>query len=408
MTKFAYKAKEGPEKIVDGVIESENIDQAVRKIIQSGLTPLDVEIYVPPEPPEKKSPSGLKAFVKKVKAVDVVSFSRQMADLVDASVPILRSLQIVSRQIQNPQFKSIVEDIHIFVRDGGSFSGGLARHSKVFSTLYINLVRTGEISGKLELVLTRLADHLEKEQDIRNKVRASMAYPALVLGVGALTVFVLLSFVIPRLTIMFDDMGQSLPMPTLILINISAFFSNYWWLLILLVAVGVFYFKQFVSSEKGIRQFHQWLLELPMVGKMVRIVEVGRFSRTMATLLESGVAITTALNSVSATVQNIILKDEIKKMVDEVTNGTSLKNALQSTQIFPEMAVSMIGVGEETGKVEKGLLKIAEIYERESEQTMRGLVALLGPAVLVGIVCLVGFVVIAMLLPIFKMNLIVQ
>lgn len=408
MTRFSYKAKEGPGKIIDGVIESESLDQAVKKIIQSGLTPIDVGVYVPPAPVVTKPKTGLKAFVQRVKLSDLVNFSRQMADLVDASVPILRALQLVSKQVQNPQFKIIVEDIHVFVRDGGSFSGGLARHPKIFSVLYINLVKTGEVSGKLEVVLNRLADYLEKEQDIRNKVRASLAYPALVIVVGAVTVFVLLSFVIPRLTVMFDDLDQKLPLPTLILVWVSTYFSQYWWVLVGAVVAGGVYFKRFISSEKGLMRFHRWLLNLPLIGKLLKTVEVGRFSRTMATLLESGVVITTALNSVSATVQNTVLRDEIKQVAEEVTGGMSLKKALQSSTFFPEMAVNMISVGEETGRMEKGLAKIAETYERESEQAVRAFVSLLGPAVLVVIVCFVGFVVVAILLPIFKMNLIVQ
>lgn len=405
MTKFSYKAKEGPNRIVDGVVESDNLDQAIKKIIKSGLTPIDVDVYVPHQPPK---PSGGKVFIKKIKLTELASFSRQMADLVDAAVPILRAVQLVSRQMQNPHFKIIVEDIYTFVRDGGSFSSGLARHPQIFSVLYVNLVRTGEVSGELEIVLNRLADHLEKEQDVRNKISAALAYPILVMVIGALTVFVLLSFVIPRLTVMFDDLDQELPLPTQILVTISSYFSQYWWLLIALGVIGFVYLKQYASSEKGIRQLHQWVLGLPLVGHLVKTVEVGRFARTMATLVESGVVITTALNSVWATVQNVVLKDEIKKVSEEVTNGSSLQKALGATQFFPEMAINMISVGEETGRLEKGLLKIAETYERESEQAVRTFISLLGPLVLVVIVCLVGFVVVAMLLPIFKMNLIVQ
>ncbi len=406
MTKFSYKAKEGPNKIIDGVIDSENLDQAIRKIIKSGLTPIDVDVYVPQSP--AKALPGAKIFIKKIKLTELASFSRQMADLVDAAVPILRALQLVAKQIQNPHFKVIVEDIYNIVKDGGSFSTALARHPQIFSVLYVNLVKTGEVSGELEIVLNRLADHLEKEQDIRNKISAALAYPILVMVIGAFTVFVLLSFVIPRLTVMFDDLDQELPLPTQILVTISSYFSQYWWLLVLLAVLGFIYLKQYASSEKGIKNLHQWVLTLPLVGHLVKTVEVGRFARTMATLVESGVVITTALNSVWATLSNVVLKDEIKKVSEEVANGMSLKKALGATQFFPEMAINMISVGEETGRLEKGLLKIAETYERESEQAVRTFISLLGPLVLVVIVALVGFVVVAMLLPIFKMNLIVQ
>jgi len=408
---FAYKAKQGPDKIVDGRIDANNIDAAVQKIIQLGFTPIDIAQADQIKKPVIASLPAFKSpikFIQRVKLTDKVQFTRQMSDLVDASVPMLRSLQIISHQTQNPQLKTIIEEMHDFVRDGGSFSESLAIHRDVFSSLYVHMVRAGEVSGQLNLVLNRLADYLEKEQETISKVRSSLAYPFLILAVGVLTVFVLLTFVIPKLSIMFEDLGQDLPLPTVILVGVSSFFARFWWLMIALGAGAGFYLKQWLNSIEGKTWFDHFKLRIPILGEFIKIVEVGRFARTLGTLVESGVVITTALDSVWAIIDNEALRAEIKEAADKVRAGSSLKVALSGSAFFPEMATNMISVGEEAGNLEKGLYKIADTYERQSDQTIKTLISLLGPLVLVGIVAIVGFVVIAMLLPIFQMNLLIQ
>ena len=260
----------------------------------------------------------------------------------------------------------------------------------------------------MEIVLNRLADYLDKEQETQSKVRSSLAYPALILIVGILTVFVLLTFVIPRLTVMFDDFNQDLPLVTLFLINISSFFAQFWWIMVISITGGIVYLKKWFQSEKGRLWFDSTIIKLPIFGYFIKVVEIGRFCRTLGTLLESGVVITTALNSVWATVNNQVLRNEIKQVSEDVTNGASLRGALKSCSFFPEIAVNMISVGEETGNLEKSLLKIADTFERQADQTIKTLVSLIGPIVLVFIVSIVGVVVIAMLLPIFQMNLLIS
>lgn len=414
MPQFSYQAKQGPLKVIDGFIEAESLDVAVRKILQQGLVPLDVNLTTSRDLEKsffKKSRGAFKGhfyLVKRVGLNDVVLFTRQMSDLVEASIPILRCLQITIGQMRNPQLKKIIEGMFIFVRDGGSFSDALAQHPDIFSGLYVNMIKTGEISGQLELVMRRLAEYLEKEQETKGKVQSSLAYPAFILIVGIISIFILFSFVIPRLTVMFDDMDQSLPLPTRVLMSISGFFAKFWWLIAGLSGIGAVYFKQWTHSAKGKMALDQWQLKLPLLGDFIRTVEVGRFARTLGTLVESGVVIPTALKAVSTTIENAILRDELKKVSDDVTSGSSLKNALKKCTFFPELAVNMISIGEETGRLERGLFKIAETYERQADQTVKTLLSLLGPMVLVVIVGLVGFVVIAMLLPIFKMNMLIK
>ena len=408
MPKFDYKAKEGPTKIVGGVIEADTADNAVGKIIRLGLTPIEVHQAVQGESPVSKTTKPLLRLFKRVSLADLVQMTRQMSDLIEAAVPVLRSLQIVLNQTPNPNLKDIVNQMYNYVKDGGSFSDALAQYPDVFPSLYVNMVKTGEISGQLEVVLNRLAAYLEKEQETRGKVVSSLAYPALILIVGILTMFVLLTFVIPRLSVMFDDLGQELPFITVVLMNVSGFFASYWWLILAVIAVAGLYFKNFLNTSNGRRWFDQVKLKIPLLGQFLKIVEIGRFARTLGALLASGVTITTALKSVAETIQNTVLREEVRKISEEVNSGASLRKALKQCSFFPEVAVNMISVGEEIGHLEQGLLKVAETYERQSEQTVKTIVSLLGPLVLVFIVGIVGFVVIAMLLPIFKMNLIIK
>jgi general secretion pathway protein F len=410
MPHFQYSAKEGPNKVVTNIIEADNSDQALKKIIQLGLTPLDIlpaSAQTLTATEKKAAPKASFTFFKAVSLNDLVIFTRQMSDLIEASVPILRTLQLVTNQTQNPRFKKIVEELTSSVRDGQSFSSALARYPSIFSSLYINMVKTGEVSGKLNLVMTRLADYLEKQKDTRGKIIASLSYPILIMFVGFLTVFVLLTFVIPKLSVMFEDFDQKLPLPTIILMNVSAFFAQFWWAIIFGFILGGVYIKRLLQTPLGKERLDTFLLKLPFLGDFFRIIEVAQFTRTLGTLVESGVVITSALNSVYYVVNNTVFKREVKKIADEVTNGRSLKAALRNTTFFPERAVNMISVGEETGELSRGLNKVADIFERESDQVIKTLVSLLGPIVLILIVSVVGCVVIALLLPILQMNTIV-
>lgn len=409
MPKFIYKAKEGPHKVVEGVIEAEHMNTAVNKIIQSGLSPIDV-IQADPddEQIEKKESIPSKRGFRRVGHNDLVLFTRQISDLVDASVPILRSLRIISNQTQNRYLKDIVDQLCHFVQDGGSFSSSLAQYPDLFSSLYVNMVRSGEVSGQLNKILGRLADFMEKEQETRGKIKASLAYPFLIMIVGIGTIFVLLSFVIPRISVMFSDLDQSLPLPTIILMNVSGFFSRYWWLILGLIGLAGVYLKKWLNTSRGRRQFDAMKLRVPLLGHFIKIVEISRFSRTLGTLVESGVVVTTALNSVWSIVDNTVLREEIKTISQNVTNGSSLKESLNQCSFFPGVVADMISVSEETGRLEHGLYKIADTFERQADQTVKTMISLLGPIVLVVIVSFVGFVVIAMLLPIFQMNLLIQ
>ncbi len=414
MTKFVYKAKRGPDKIVDGFIEAPTFTIAIRKVMAMGLMPLEVTQTAAPflkqEVVPRTSLSIKQWFMpsRRLPHQEVVFFMRQMNDLVEASVPVLRSLRIVGRQARHPLLNTIVQQMYLFVQNGGSLSDALAQHPSVFSPFYVNMVKTGEVGGRLPIVLARLAGHLEKEQETREKICSSLAYPILVLVVGILTVFVLLTFVIPRLSVMFEDLEQALPLPTVILINTSDFFAGYWWLLVGIFVMIKIYGKWWMQSPQGSRTWANAQLKLPFFGEFIRIVEMERFIRALSMLLEGGVPVTSALNAIEPTIENVVLRQEIQKVSKAVTDGIPLKTALGQSAFFPETVTSIVAVGEESGRLDKALHKIAETLERQADQTVKIMMSLLGPIVLIIIVAIVGFAVIAMLLPIFRMNMLIQ
>ncbi len=411
MNTFNYKAKHGPKNIVEGTVKAENKEMAIRWVIQSGYTPINVSLAsAVPKPVKKAGPAVTekRAATDRVKAKEIVVFTRQLSDLVDASVPILRAMAIIRNQTDKVHLKALYQSIYGDLENGGSLSDALEAHPKIFSTFYVQLVRTGEASGQLGLILDRLAAYLEKEQEVQGKVVASLAYPLLILIVGFATVFVLLTWVIPRITVMFEDLGQELPALTVMLVKMSEFFAAFWWIMVAAVVGLISAGLAYARTPRGGRAIDEFKLRVPFLGSFIRMVELGRVSRTLGALIESNLDITTALTSASATVQNICLREEMSRVPREVSEGSSVHAALKQCSFFPEMATNIISVAEETGHLEKGFNKIAHTFERRADDVMRAMVSLIGPLVLMIIVGIVGFMVIAMLLPIFQMNLLMS
>jgi type II secretory pathway component PulF len=412
MPKFIYKARKGPQQLIDGFVDAINMERAVAQILQMGLTPVDV---MPSEDVVSlgAKKNSLKAslwmpFKKRVGPREIVPFFRQMSDLSGASVPLLRSLEIVGRQTNHPAFKSMIEGVRASVEDGGSLSDGLMKYPGVFRNFYTSMVRTAEVSGQLPEVLSRLAEYLEKEQETQGRIKNSLAYPIFVLLIGVLTVFVLLTFVIPKLVLMYEDMDQALPLPTIILMSVSYFLAKFGWIMIVVSGFLFWQLKKWLNTPYGQWRKDFLLLKIPFFWNFILNVEIGRFSRSLGTLIATGVSMITALKAVEDTIQNTILRQEIRELIQKVSDGGSLRLGLKETVFFPEYAINMIAVAEETGKLDQSLFKIADIFERQADQTSRWMVSILGPLMLVGIVIVIGFVVVALLLPILQMNLIVE
>jgi len=406
MLKFTYKAKKSPKEVINGTIEAENRDAALNKITQLGYFPLDVtEERL--QYHKKKGSLSLSLF-RKASSKDVGIFTRQLSDLLDSGLTLSKSFDIIHNQTENRHLKEIIIELRDFVRDGGAFSGGLAKHPKLFSSLYVNMVKSGEISGSLDKVLNRLADFSEQEQEIRSRIKTSLAYPIIMIVLGILTVFVLLTFVIPRLVVMFVELGQALPLPTLILINVSTFFARYWWLMIILITLICLYFKRMQMAPEGRAVIDRFKLNIPLFGDFIKKVEIARFGRTLGVLLNNGVTIIQSMETVAGILNNEILRRDVQRMLKDIVDGSSLTKTMLKSIYFPEMVVNMVAIGEESGKLDKSLFKIADSYERESDNTVKVITTLLEPLTILIIGAAVGFIVVAMLLPIFQMNLIMR
>jgi len=405
MPQFLYKAKSGPKDVTSGIIEADTITDAVTKLTNAGKIPIDIKLYVKITLSANKEGKDSDSTISQAA---LFQFTRQLADLLEAGIPLARCMEILSHQHQFPLMVKIIESMTGVLQQGGSLSLALAKYPKIFPPLYIHTVKAAEASGQLPLVLNRLAQFLEADMQMQSKVKSSLLYPAIIFFVGLLTLFVLLSFVLPRLTMMFEDFDAQLPLATRIVVAVSQLFAQFWWLMAAVITGAVLGVRSYLKSDKGKATLDRMVLRIPLLKTFIENTQLSRFSRTLGMLLESGVPIVTALESVILVVDNSALQEEIKKMALKVKSGMSLTQAIKASALFPEMAVDLIAVGQESGKLEKGLYKLAANCERSSQDMAQIFVTVLGPAVLVVVVGMVGFMIVAMLLPMFQMNTIIN
>ncbi len=339
-----------------------------------------------------------------VKSRDVSEVTRQLATLLRASIPVVDAFSAVSRQVENPRFQRILNEVRRSITEGNSLAGALGEHPKVFSSLYVNMVRAGETSGTLDLVFDRLADFMESQVRLRSKLTGTMIYPLIMMIMGFGVVSLLMIFVIPRLTAIFDDMGGQLPTVTLVMIAISEFFQHYWWGIFGGMGVVGWLFNRFRNSETGRPRWHRFVLRAPLFGSLIRMVAVSRFAGTLGTLLSSGVPIITALDIVKNVLGNVILEDVVEDAKAAVKEGASLAEPLKQSGQFPPMVVHMISVGEQSGELEPMLDNIANAYEAQIDSRITVMTSLLEPLMIVSMGVVVGLIVFAVLMPMLQMN----
>lgn len=430
MNSFRYRAIEGGGTPVSGVIEAEDRRAALLLLGERGLFPSSLEENAQrvERAPEKQAGAanghGQKAgsmsavpataepsatpkafgFGKRVTRKDVTAFTREMAALLGAAIPIPQALDGLGEQEENPGMQAIVTQIADEVKRGAAFSAALEEHPKLFSKLYVSMVRVGEEAGALPKVMADLAALLEHEDEVRSEVLAAVSYPMFVLGFGIVTVAVLLSVVLPRLFGMLQEMLKVLPWPTLVLLRVSSFLHQFWpWVLVGLVAVGVG-IRSALRTPGGAEAFDRLKLRLPVLGGVFRAAALSRFARTLGTLARSGVSLLPALKIVENTIGNLVLAKVVAQVAEETRGGDSLAAPLKKLRVFPRTVVQMINVGEETGRLDEMLLKVADIEERHMRSKTKTLISLLAPAMILIVGGLVGFMVIALLLPIFRMS----
>jgi general secretion pathway protein F len=396
MVRFFYKAKESPHKLIDGFIQAENVEGAIVKVVGLGYVPVDISRVRDHE----------SARSTRVTHLERMLFTRQLADLMLSGIPVHRSLQVIARQTRNPYFRGIQEDIAEAVRSGDVLSAGLDRFPGIFSPLYVNMVRSGEISGQLGRVLERLADFQERDLETLKRLQSSLIYPSMVFFAGIMTVFVLFSFVIPRMAVLFEDFGAALPLSTRILLAIGDCASKTWWAVPVLPAIAIYILR----SQKILNKTFLWDVsgKIPFLGEYLRDTQTARFLRTLAVLLQSGVMIIPALRSAAALLEEDGLKKKMDRVIDSVLKGMSLKKALEEERCFPPAVLSMIAVGEESGQLARNLSRAADSCERRLMHMNKNFISLLEPLLIIVIGAVVAFIAMAMLLPIFQLDLIVE
>lgn len=410
MSEFRYQAVEENGTSVAGVIEADDRKGALRLLGQRGLFPSNLELSL-------KNASAVEATLKvkpessadisfgnRIKRKDITALTREISALLGAGIPIPQALDSLGEEEESPALKEVVQKIADSVRKGVAFSAALEEHPKLFGKLYSSMVRVGEEGGVLPKVMADLADLLEHEDEVRGEVVSAVAYPVFVLIFGIATVTILLTVVLPRLFNMLQDMLPVLPLPTLILLKVSHGLHYYWpWILITLVAV-IFGIRWYVRKPEGAKNWDKIKLTIPLIGPVVRAAALGRFARTLGTLVKSGVSLLPALKIVENTIGNQILAQQVASVAEETRGGDSLAAPLRKLGIFPRTMIQMIDVGEQTGKLDEMLLKVAEIEERHMRARTKILISLLAPILILVVGALVGFMVIAILLPIFKMS----
>ncbi len=402
MPRFKYYAKEGTEN-VDGIVEAQTKAEAVEKISQRGLLPIRVEAVVQ-EKRLEGTPPRRGVFATRVKSKDVTIFSRQLASFVKSGVPILRGLSIISEQSENPAFQKVLGEVRLDVQEGGSFSETLKKYPKIFSPLYIAMVNSGESSGNLHEVLLRIANHRQKQEAIISRVRSALAYPILMIFVGGGTIFFMLTFVMPRLTRIFARIDQELPAATQFLISLSSFLQHGWmWLLLGGIAIAML-LKQGMKTKQQKAFFSRLKLNIPILGTFFYKSELAQFNRTLELLIQSSIPILKAIKISIPILNNTVIQDELVKSYKDLEEGSSFGESLARSKVFPKFMTSLIIIGEESGKLSDALGEIAGTYERDTDEAVKVMTSLLEPILILVMGLIVGFIVVAMLLPVFQIN----
>jgi type IV pilus assembly protein PilC len=396
MNIYQYTAKDKSGNTIVGELEASAELEVADALHKKELIVVKVELT------NKKAASRAKS--KKVKLDDLVIFSRQLATMIDAGIPLVHALGILSEQIENKGFKEVIVRVRQDIEAGASFSDSLAKHPAIFSELFINMTKAGETSGTLDEVLDRLASYLEKSAALNRKIKSSLVYPAVVVSMAVLITIFLLLKVVPTFKGIFDTLGGKLPFPTLVLIGISDLFRKFFIFTVIVVGVLVFVVKKYLSTERGTYVFDNFKLKAFVLGPLFKKLAVAKFSRTFSTLAKSGVSILSALDIVSKTSGNKIVEEAIISCCNSVRDGESIAKPLSKSGVFPPMVTRMISVGEQTGQLEKMLSKIADFYDEQVDVAASALTSLIEPLVIAFLGIVIGGIVIALFLPIFKIT----
>ncbi len=391
MATFTYTARALNGQLKSATIEAKNRDDVVQQLRKQKLTVVKVD-----EQAKKKTGGS-------IKMRDIVIFTRQFATMINAGLPLVQALDILSKQSENPALKEVTRQVVFDVESGHTVADALRKHPKAFTDLYTNMVAAGEAGGILDTILLRLAVFLEKNDALVRKVKGAAIYPGVIMSVAVIAIGVLLLFVIPVFKEMFASVGMALPLPTRVVIGMSEFLQGYWWLVAGGLAGTVVLGKRYYATSGGKLNIDRMLLKFPILGDVLRKSAVSRFTRTLGTLISSGVSILEGLEITAKTAGNRVIQDAIMESRASIAGGESIAAPLQKSQVFPPMVISMIAVGEQTGGLDEMLSKIADFYDEEVDAAVSGLLSMMEPVMIVFLGVVVGGMVVSMYLPIFDM-----
>ena len=396
MPTFQYKARNFDGKVISNELEGDSKEAVIAKLREKGFFVTSIT--------EKRAPRVLPFLgMGRVSSKEVAIFAQMFSVMIGSGVPLVRCLAIMQAQLENPAFAKIVGTIRTDVEGGSTFSAALAKHPQAFDNLFVNLVKAGEAGGILDKILNRLANYLEKAEDLKQKVKGALTYPVVVLSIAFLVVLALVMFVLPQFKSIFESMNVELPAVTMMLLSLSDIMQEWWMVIIpglLLIPISM---VQFFKSSQGQRVFDTNILRIPGIGLMMRKVAVARFTRTLGTMIASGVPILQALEVTAATSGNIVIKEAVDKTRASIREGESIAEPLKASGVFPPMVVQMIAVGEETGELDKMLMKIAQFYDSEVDNAVKGLTSIIEPVVIVFMGLIIGGIVLAVFMPMLKL-----
>jgi type IV pilus assembly protein PilC len=402
MTIYTWEGKNAKGKRIKGEIEAKDM-QAVFNILKS-------QRVIPIAGRIREKGKGLEMEIKvpgfgpKVKSRDVVIFTRQFATMIDSGLPLVQALDILGKQHENKAFKKVLIGVKEVVETGGTLAEGMGKYPEAFDTLYVNMIQAGEGGGILDIILERLSAHMEKAMKLKREIKTAMIYPSVVIGAAGIVTSVLLIFVIPTFAELFQDFGSALPLPTQLVIDLSNFVVANWFF----IFGGIFglftFLRRFMKQERGKEVIHPLALRMPIFGDIIRKVAVARFTRTLGTMISSGVPILEALNICARTSGNKVVERDVLRARISISEGKSMVEPLSESVVFPPMVVSMIGVGEQTGALDAMLQKIADFYEDEVDNAVTAMKQMIEPIMILVLGTIIGALVIAMYLPIFKMG----
>jgi len=408
MSVFEYVALDSRGRERKGFVDAPGVVAARQALREGGIYPVEIR-----QAREKKNSALSSALeinlLQKISAKEISIFTRQLSTLLGAGIPLVPSFTVLMAQTKNPLLQKILAQIRADLNEGKSLTASMENYPRVFPPFYINMVKAGEASGTINLVLERLADFSESQQELVSKIRSALAYPLIMLLVGSMVILLLMTFVVPKITGIFADMEQTLPMITVVLIAVSNFLKSFWWLILLIIFAGIAAFKYLTTGTQAGRRFwDSFRLKAPVWGSLNMKIAVARFSRTLATLLQSGVPLLSAMEIVHNVVNNVYIGEAITSAAKEVEEGQSLAVPLAASGLFPPMVTEMIAIGEQTGSLEKMLNRIAIAYETEAQSDVMVMTSLLEPIMILLMGLIVGFIVFSILLPIFEMNQLVR